>query len=37
MSIPLAMIFGYVVGNIGEHVPEKIVSILMARSSGMRL
>jgi hypothetical protein len=28
--IPLAVIFGYVVGNIGEHVLEKIGSILMA-------
>jgi hypothetical protein len=35
--IPLAVIFGYVVGNIGEHVLEKIGSILMARSSGTRL
>jgi hypothetical protein len=37
VSIPLAAIFGYVVGNIGEHVIEKILSILMARSSGTRL
>jgi hypothetical protein len=35
--IPLAAIFGYVVGNIGEHVLEKIGSISMARSSGTRL
>jgi hypothetical protein len=34
---PLAAIFGYVVGNIEEHVLEKIGSILRARSSGMRL
>jgi hypothetical protein len=35
--IRLAAIFGYIVENIGEHVLEKIGSILMARSSGMRL
>jgi hypothetical protein len=34
ISIPLAGIFGYVVGNIGDHVLEKIGSISMARSSG---
>jgi hypothetical protein len=28
VSIPLAAIFGYVVGNIGEHILEKIGSIL---------
>jgi hypothetical protein len=37
VSISLEAIFGYVVGNIREHVLEKIVSILMARSSGTRL
>jgi hypothetical protein len=37
VSILLAVIFGYVVGNIGEHVLEKIGCILMARSSEMRL
>jgi hypothetical protein len=37
VSIHLAAIFGYVVANIGEHVLEKIVSVLTARSSGMRL
>jgi hypothetical protein len=37
ISILLAAIFGYVVGNIGEHVLEKIGSISMARSSGTRL
>jgi hypothetical protein len=37
VSIPLAAIFGYVVGNIVEHVLEKIGSILMARSSKTRL
>jgi hypothetical protein len=37
VSIPLAVIFGYFVGNIVEHVLEKIGRILMARSSGMRL
>jgi hypothetical protein len=35
--IPLAAIFGYVVGNIGGYVLEKIGSILMARSPGTRL
>jgi hypothetical protein len=30
-------IFGYVVGNIGEHVLEKNGSISMARSLGTRL
>jgi hypothetical protein len=37
VSILLAAIFGYVVGNIGEHVLDKIGSILMARSLEMRL
>jgi hypothetical protein len=37
VSIPLVAIFGYVVGNIGEHVLEKIGSILMARSLETRL
>jgi hypothetical protein len=36
-QIPFAAIFGYVVGNIGEHILEKILSILIARSSGTRL
>jgi hypothetical protein len=37
VSIPLAVIFGYIVGNIVEHILEKIGSISMARSSGTRL
>jgi hypothetical protein len=37
VSIPLAEIFGYVVGDICEHLLEKIWSILVARSSGTRL
>jgi hypothetical protein len=36
-SISLAAIVGYVVGDICEHLLEKIWSILVARSSGMRL
>jgi hypothetical protein len=35
VSIPLAAIFGYVVGNIGDHILGKIGSISMVRSSGM--
>jgi hypothetical protein len=31
------VIFGYDVGDICEHIPEKIWSILVARSSGTRL
>jgi hypothetical protein len=34
IGIPLAAIFGYVVGNIREHLLEKMCSILIARSSG---
>jgi hypothetical protein len=37
VSITLAAIFGYVVGDICEHLLEKIGSISMARSSGTRL
>jgi hypothetical protein len=37
VSIPLVVIFGYDVGDICEHLLEKIGSISMARSSGMRL
>jgi hypothetical protein len=37
VSIPLVAILGYVVGDICEHLLEKIWSILVARSSGMRL
>jgi hypothetical protein len=36
IRIHLAAIFGYMVGNIGEHLLEKIRSISVARSSGMR-
>jgi hypothetical protein len=35
--IPLAAIFGYVVGDICEHLLEKIWSILVARSLETRL
>jgi hypothetical protein len=31
------VIFGYVVGNIGEHILDKTSSILIAKSSGTRL
>jgi hypothetical protein len=31
------VIFGYIVGDICEHLLEKIWSILVARLSGMRL
>jgi hypothetical protein len=36
-QIPLAAIFGYVVGDICEHLLEKIWSILVARSSETKL
>jgi hypothetical protein len=37
IGIPLAVIFGYVVGYIGVHLIEKVWSILVARSSETRL
>jgi hypothetical protein len=37
IGIPLAMIFGYVVEDIGVHLLGKIGSIWLARSSGTRL
>jgi hypothetical protein len=37
IGIPLAAIFGYIVGYIGAHLLEKVWSILVARSSGTRL
>jgi hypothetical protein len=37
IRIPLAAIFGYIVGNVVAHLLEKVCSILVARSSGMRL
>jgi hypothetical protein len=37
IGTPLGVIFGYDVGDICEHLLEKIWSILMARSSGTRL
>jgi hypothetical protein len=37
IGIPLAAIFGYVMGKIGEDLLEKGWSISVARSSGMRL
>jgi hypothetical protein len=37
IGIPLAIIFGYVVGDVELHLLEKVWSILVARSLEMRL
>jgi hypothetical protein len=37
IGVPLAVIFGYVVEDIGVHIVEKVWSILVVRSLGTRL